>query len=36
MTQNYLNMFKIKNIYMHTTYTSEVKFSSISLYDELL
>ena len=34
MTQNYLDMFKIKSIYMHTTFTSEVQLSFFSLYDE--
>ncbi len=36
MTPNYIDMFKIKSIYMHTTYTPEAQFTSISLYDEPL
>ncbi len=36
MTQNYLDLLKIKSIYMHTTYTSEAQFSSASLYDQPL
>ena len=34
MTTNYLDMFKIKSIYMHTTYTPKAQFSSVSHYDE--
>ncbi len=36
MAPNYLDMFKIKSIYMHTTYTPGAQFSTFSLYDEPL